>query len=524
MLPQKPAGEACARCLPGFLRRQSSAWTWGVPPELAPDELQDALQSITLRAAALLCRDRLDVGSLAPDVQKFSILDSMPPRIKREVLRLASAEIFAERAMGAMVGMAVADSVGAFLEFLPVGKKGSRFNPKTLQVEGSFNKFKLKPGQWTDDTSMGLCLADSLLVCRGYDGADIRVRFWNWWHRGYNNAFRRDPERRKSVGLGGNVAVSLKDVMDSSPSPRFESNREDAGNGSIMRLAPVPIFFSADPEKAAEMSGESSRTTHPGAVAAAACHFLGFFLARAINRDRAATETAAAFLDDTVEDYLRWEWPSAPHRKLVRLLHSAEPEGSRERCWNWRDAEGPFLKETLEARGSSYNGYPVSPNYVGAYSLDGLAIAMHSFYHTASFMEALTRCVNFLGDADSTGAICGQMAGAFYGLSAIDARLVSRLRRWDCDEVALRGALLHVLGASCRDLSHTLCKPVNAMQALLTTSKSSVTTASTKTDSASAEGEAQSPPPIPKIESFDDKFACNSSGFCLFQETCTNQL
>ncbi|CAE7220709.1 unnamed protein product, partial [Symbiodinium sp. CCMP2456] len=137
--------------------------------------------------------------------------------------------------------------------------------------------------------------------------------------------------------------------------------------------------------------------------------------------------------------------------------------GSRERCWNWRDAEGPFLKETLEARGSSYNGYPVSPNYVGAYSLDGLAIAMHSFYHTASFMEALTRCVNFLGDADSTGAICGQMAGAFYGLSAIDARLVSRLRRWDCDEVALRGALLHVLGASasCRDLS-TPCKPVNA--------------------------------------------------------------
>jgi len=468
----------------------------------------------------------LDVGSFAPDVQKFSILDSLPPRIKREVLRLASAEMTAERAMGAMVGMAVADSVGAFLEFLPVGKKGSRFNPKTLQVEGSFNKFKLKPGQWTDDTSMGLCLADSLLVCRGYDGADIRVRFWNWWHRGYNNAFRRDPERRNSVGLGGNVAVSLKDVMDSSPSPRFESSREDAGNGSIMRLAPVPIFFSADPEKAAEMSEESSRTTHPGAVAAAACHFLGFFLARAINRDRAATETAAAFLDDTVEDYLRWDWPSAPHAKLVRLLHSAEPEGSRERCWNWRDAEGPFLKETLEARGSSYNGYPVSPNYVGAYSLDGLAIAMHSFYHTASFMEALTRCVNFLGDADSTGAICGQMAGAFYGLSAIDARLVSRLRRWDCDEVALRGALLHVLGASasCQGLSlPSPSKPVTVMQVLLTTSKSSVTTESTKTDSASTEGEAQSPP-IPKIESFDDKLACNSSGFCLLQETCTSQL
>ncbi|CAE7241021.1 CPK2, partial [Symbiodinium pilosum] len=405
--------------------------------------------------------------------------------------------------MGAMVGMAVADSVGAFLEFLPVGKKGSRFNPDTLQVEGSFNKFKLKPGQWTDDTSMGLCLADSLLVCRGYDGADIRVRFWNWWHRGYNNAFRRDSERKGSVGLGGNVAVSLKDVMDSSPSPRFESSRQDAGNGSIMRLAPVPIFFSSDPEKAAEFSEESSRTTHPGPIAAAACHFLGFFLARAINRESAGTtQTASAFLDQTVEEYLSQEWPSAPHRKLVRLLRSAEPEGSRERCWNWRDADGPFLEETLEARGSTYNGYPVSPNYIGAYSLDGLAMAMHSFYHTTSFMEALTRCVNFLGDADSTGAICGQMAGAFYGLSAIDARLVSRLRRWDCDEVALRGALLHVLGTSL--FVPPPAKPVN-VALLLTISNSSVETESTKD---SADAEAQSPS-IPKIESFDDRFACS---------------
>jgi ADP-ribosyl-[dinitrogen reductase] hydrolase len=53
-----------------------------------------------------------------------------------------------------------------------------------LTYEGALNCFKLKPGQWTDDATMGLCLADSLLVRRGYDGSDIRARFWNWWFRG----------------------------------------------------------------------------------------------------------------------------------------------------------------------------------------------------------------------------------------------------------------------------------------------------------------------------------------------------
>eukprot|EP00435_Cladocopium_sp_Y103_P067444 s278_g30.t1 len=185
------------------------------------------------------------------------------------------------------------------------------------KVEGSFNKFKLKPGQWTDDTSMALCLADSLLVCEGYDGADIRVRFWNWWHRGYNNAFRRDKGRHASVGLGGNVAQSLKDVQNNSPSPRFESTSQDAGNGSLMRLAPVPIFFSSTCEKAAALSEESSRTTHPGKVAAAACHFLGFFLAKAISRGTEPCQSAAQFLSQVVEDYLAWPWSPESYHELT---------------------------------------------------------------------------------------------------------------------------------------------------------------------------------------------------------------
>eukprot|EP01043_Picozoa_sp_COSAG02_P058370 COSAG02_NODE_7254_length_3095_cov_5.552403_2_plen_81_part_00 len=55
-----------------------------------------------------------------------------------------------------------------------------------------FNKFFLQMGQWTDDCSMGLTIADSLIVKRAYDGSDIRMRFWNWWNCGYCNAFRKD--------------------------------------------------------------------------------------------------------------------------------------------------------------------------------------------------------------------------------------------------------------------------------------------------------------------------------------------
>merc|ERR1719498_257081 len=136
----------------------------------------------------------------------------------------------AKRSIGAMVGMAVADSVGHMFEFLPIDQKGCRFDPKTLKVSGAYNKFRLKPGQWTDDTSMGLCIADSLLVRGVYNGSDIRVRFWNWWYRGYNNAFRKEQARNRSVGLGGNISASLADIRTSKPPARFISpdQAEDA--------------------------------------------------------------------------------------------------------------------------------------------------------------------------------------------------------------------------------------------------------------------------------------------------------
>lgn len=414
----------------------------------------EALVEVARKVSAQLSRCELGTSGSAPDINEFSIFQEVDPGHKEELLRLARGDVRARRAMGALVGLAVADSVGAALEFVPVGQEGSYFDPKTLQTFGQCNRFGLKPGQWTDDTSMGLCIADSLLVCGGYDGSDIRVRLWNWWNRCYNNAFRHDESRSDSVGLGANTSLSLM-MVGADPTgvtrPRFEGLGEDSGNGSVIRLAPVPIFFHAcDEDLLIRVSAESSRTTHPGSSASDACAFLGFVVARAISRPTVRSlrhQTGAAqFLDGCVAAYLaRPEVGSQP--ALRRLLLADEPVGSQERCWNWRDPKGPFLQETMASRGKIYNGYPVDADYFGSYSMDGLAMALHSVYHTKSFTAAVARCVNFLGDADSTGAVCGQIAGAFYGLGAIDPRLLEQLGQWDPDsEIALRGALLYALG------------------------------------------------------------------------------
>eukprot|EP00929_Paragymnodinium_shiwhaense_P000085 TRINITY_DN10022_c0_g3_i1.p1 TRINITY_DN10022_c0_g3~~TRINITY_DN10022_c0_g3_i1.p1 ORF type:complete len:565 (+),score=76.62 TRINITY_DN10022_c0_g3_i1:74-1768(+) len=395
-----------------------------------------------------LCNESLQVGDEAPDLNDFSIFDAVPAGEKDAFMRLVNQDATARRAVGAMVGMAVADSVGHNFEFIPVANRGHRFCPLTCDVTKPYNRFNLKQGQWTDDTSMGLCQADSLLCRRGYSGPDMRVRFWNWWNRGYNNAFRFDDKRRNkdSVGLGSNIAMSLEDVRDAEPDPCFRAKGEDAGNGSLMRLAGVPIFFHSDEKKAVECSAQSSFTTHPGPTAAEACAFLGFCIVRAMKRSSSDATPAKAFLDKSVKDFLNTARGKSCGPALKKLLASKEKPGSKEYCWNWRDSSGPYLVETLKARGTEYNGYPVSSGYFGSYSMDGLAIALHSFYHTKSFMEAIGKCVNFLGDADSTGAICGQLCGAFYGVGQVHPKLLGSLRKWDRGEVALRGALLYALG------------------------------------------------------------------------------
>jgi len=193
-----------------------------------------------------------------------------------------------DKAMGSLLGLVVGDALGAPLEFMKV-----RYGEIELQgldhdemwkMRGH-NKFDLKPGQWTDDSSMALCLADSLLVNKGLHPKDLRLRFLNWWSFGYCNAFGHDIPKRGSVGLGGNICQSFDEFEQKRTDFTTAGNKQTCGNGSLMRNAPVPIYYANDMKTAEETAYKQSKTTHQGDEAAECCRLLTHIVVTAINGD-----------------------------------------------------------------------------------------------------------------------------------------------------------------------------------------------------------------------------------------------
>ncbi|CAK0850603.1 unnamed protein product [Prorocentrum cordatum] len=397
------------------------------------------------------------LGGLAVlDTDHGSILMDVPVERKRALVAAVSRDCRLDRAMG----MGVGDGVGHMFEFMPCRDKpgDAFFDLSTMSCHNQQNTFHLKMGQWTDDASMGLCIADSLILRKCYDGSDIRQRFWNWWNRGYNNAFRllTGPWSGHSVGLGGNISKSLSDMdrlrAGRKPCPVFRSKGEDAGNGSLMRLAPVALFFHSVPHETEIEVDENGPTTWKQ-MRRIACALLAHIIVSALRRPSGEAVDPKAFLESTTAEYARLSGLDAKcesgdwRYRHVRWLVTGHPERGQERCWAWREPS-LGLEETLKTRGQRYNGYPVSAGYFGSYSLDGLAIALWAVYHTGSFDEAVVKAINVLGDADSYGSICGQIAGALYGLQRVHPQFRSWLNRWDDHEFAVRAVLLHELGSS----------------------------------------------------------------------------
>ena len=155
-----------------------------------------------------------------------------------------------QRYQGCLLGLAAGDAVGTVAEFKPRGS----FPPVTDMTGGG--PFRLQPGQWTDDTSMALCLADSLIACGGFDAADQMSRYVRWWREGYLSS------TGACFDIGNATRDALSRYRDTGEPFAGSTDPYSAGNGSLMRLAPAPLFFASDPELAIRMSAESSRTTH----------------------------------------------------------------------------------------------------------------------------------------------------------------------------------------------------------------------------------------------------------------------
>lgn len=270
-----------------------------------------------------------------------------------------------DRARGCLLGLAVGDAVGATVEFKPRGS----FAPLTDMVGGG--PFGLQPGQWTDDMSMALCLGYSLAECNGFDAHDQMTRYVRWWKEGYLSS------TGVCFDIGVTVAGALQRFQQTGDPFAGSTDPHKAGNGCIMRLAPIPLFYCPDIDRAEHFAAESARTTHGAAECLDASRLLARMLVRALmgaSKAEILSGDAAAF-------------QGAP-------------------------------KVAAIARGA-YHDKPESDIHGSGYVVDCLEAALWCFDRTDTFADAVLLAANLGDDADTTAAVCGQVAGAFYGETGI---------------------------------------------------------------------------------------------------------
>ena len=278
-----------------------------------------------------------------------------------------------DRFRGCLLGLAVGDAVGTVVEFKP----RDTFEPVTDMTGGG--PFGVPAGAWTDDTSMALCLATSLLEKNGFDAQDQMERYWRWYQEGYLSSIGR------CFDIGNITRQALEEFHITGDPMSGRIDPYSAGNGSIMRLAPVVMLYYPDLEAVLHYSAKSSRTTHATLECLEACQILAGVIYRAFEGKKKA--------DVLVE------------RDLIPLTSEALKEIS------FGDY---FEKAESQIQGTGY-------------VVQSLEAALWSFWTTDSFEAAILQAVNLGDDADTTAAVCGQVAGAFYGETGIPQHWLEKL-------------------------------------------------------------------------------------------------
>ena len=280
-----------------------------------------------------------------------------------------------DRILGCLLGLAVGDALGTAVEF----QARDSFPPVTGMTGGGV--FDLAPGQWTDDTSMALCIAASLIETGAYDPRDQLARFVRWYRDGYLSSTGR------CFDIGNQTRAALEEFEATGEPYREAIGGMSSGNGSLMRLAPVAMAFCDDPDAAGRFSADSSRTTHPAVECVEACGAYGRLIAAAIEgASRADLCVLAAELAEQV---------TSPG--LATILRGS-----------YR------VKERDEISSSGY-------------VLHSLEAALWALARTDDFLEGALLAVNLGDDADTVGAIYGQLTGALYGRSGIPENWRNRL-------------------------------------------------------------------------------------------------
>ncbi|RTE67747.1 ADP-ribosylglycohydrolase family protein [Amphritea opalescens] len=285
-----------------------------------------------------------------------------------------------DKLRGMLVGLAVGDALGAAVEFMP---RGSFELVEGYRAGGPHN---LAAGYWTDDTSMALCSGASLIHCHQHDPEDQMQRYQRWYRDGYMSSTGRCFD----IGFQTQRAIQRfeREGIDLSGSVHPE-DVDSAGNGALMRLAPVAIKYHKDVKLAVRAAADNAALTHTDRRCIDANRVFAFLLIRALNYDDKAQVLAPAAIAAYFSEDLDYEVAEVA-RGSYRQLNESQV---------------------------------VSTGYV----VTSLEAALWAFYHASTFEEGAKLAVNLGDDADTIGAIYGQIAGAFWGYDAIPAPWVNEL-------------------------------------------------------------------------------------------------
>jgi ADP-ribosyl-[dinitrogen reductase] hydrolase len=217
-----------------------------------------------------------------------------------------------------------------------------------------------------------------LIEKKGFDPTDQMNRYWDWYKNGYMS----------STGICFDVGNTVRFALDRYNRTRNPFSGSDspnsAGNGSLMRLAPIPMFYFPDLERIIHFAGESSRTTHGAQECIEACKLFA--------------EMIYLALSDYDKDEILFDTKVEITAQKIKAI-----------------ADG------------SYSSKSIDQIYGTGYVVESLEAALWCFYKTNSFEEAILQATNLGDDADTTAAICGQIAGAFYGESGIPEKWLEKL-------------------------------------------------------------------------------------------------
>lgn len=276
-----------------------------------------------------------------------------------------------DRAVGALLGLALGDALGTTLEF----KARDAYESLTGIVGGG--PFRLKPGQWTDDTAMALALADSLAERGGLDEQDLLARFSDWWRNGTYSCTSR------CFDIGSTTAQAILRWEQTGDDHCGSTDPHSAGNGSLMRLAPVAIRYWNDRPALRDAAARQSKTTHAAAEAVDACVLYAEVLADAI--------------------------------------------AGRPRSEVLRGGDGDWADGVATVNAGEWRGKARAVVNGSGYVVHSLDAALWSVGRTARFDRAVVHAANLGQDADTTAAIAGQLAGALAGANRLPSAWLEKL-------------------------------------------------------------------------------------------------